>query len=156
MHILITGGTGLIGRALCQHWLQQGHQLTVWSRRPQQVSSLCGAAVRGIAQLDELADEPLDAVVNLAGAPIADRPWTRKRKAMLWASRIGLTEQLLAWLETRAHKPSVLLSGSAVGWYGDAGERDHHRQLGGPGHAGATARAGHSQGGGADEPEFAG
>jgi uncharacterized protein (TIGR01777 family) len=124
MHILVTGGTGLIGRALCQHWLQQGHQITVWSRRAQQVPGLCGAAVRGIAQLDELADEPLDAVVNLAGAPIADRPWTRKRKAMLWASRIGLTEQLLAWLETRAHKPSVLLSGSAVGWYGDAGERE--------------------------------
>ena len=124
MHILITGGTGLIGRALCQHWGQQGHQLTVWSRRAQQVPTLCGAGVRGVAHLEELTDEPVDAVVNLAGAPIADRPWTRKRKAMLWASRIGLTEQLLAWLETRADKPKVLLSGSAVGWYGDAGERE--------------------------------
>lgn len=124
MHILITGGTGLIGRALCQQWVQQGHQLTVWSRRAQQVPTLCGAGVRGVAHLEELTDEPVDAVVNLAGAPIADRPWTRKRKAMLWASRIGLTEQLLAWLETRADKPKVLLSGSAVGWYGDAGERE--------------------------------
>ncbi|WP_339526663.1 TIGR01777 family oxidoreductase [Pseudomonas sp. EA_35y_Pfl2_R111] len=126
MHILLTGGTGLIGRALCRHWLQQGHQLTVWSRRPEQVATLCGEAVRGIGRLDELAEEPLDAVVNLAGAPIADRPWTRKRKALLWASRIGLTEQLLAWLESRAHKPQVLLSGSAVGWYGDGGERELH------------------------------
>ena len=126
MHILLTGGTGLIGQALCRHWLQQGHQLTVWSRRPEQVAALCGEAVRGIGQLDELGEEPLDAVVNLAGAPIADRPWTRKRKALLWASRIGLTEQLLAWLGSRAHKPQVLLSGSAVGWYGDGGERELH------------------------------
>lgn len=126
MHILLTGGTGLIGRALCRHWLQQGHQLTVWSRRPEQVAALCGDAVRGIGWLEELAEEPLDAVVNLAGAPIADRPWTRKRKALLWASRIGLTEQLLAWLQSREHKPQVLLSGSAVGWYGDGGERELH------------------------------
>ncbi|MGB4075283.1 TIGR01777 family oxidoreductase [Pseudomonas sp.] len=126
MHILLTGGTGLIGRALCRHWLQQGHQLTVWSRRPEQVKALCGGAVCGIGRLDELAEESLDAVVNLAGAPIADRPWTRKRKALLWASRVSLTEQLLAWLETREQKPRVLLSGSAVGWYGDGGERELH------------------------------
>jgi uncharacterized protein len=126
MHILLTGGTGLIGRALCRHWLHQGHQLTVWSRRPEQVASLCGDAVRGIARLEDLGEEPLDALVNLAGAPIADRPWTRKRKALLWASRIGLTEQLLAWLATRQQRPAVLLSGSAVGWYGDGGERELH------------------------------
>jgi uncharacterized protein len=124
MHILLTGGTGLIGRALCQYWAQQGHQLTVWSRSPQQVAQLCGAGVRGIGRLEEITDEHLDAVVNLAGAPIADRPWTRKRKALLWASRITLTEQLLAWLGSRAQKPQVLLSGSAVGWYGDGGERE--------------------------------
>ena len=126
MHILLTGGTGLMGRALCRHWAQQGHQLTVWSRRPQQVAALCGAGVRGIGRLEELPEEPLDAVVNLAGAPIADRPWTRKRKALLWASRISLSEKLLAWLEARAQKPRVLLSGSAVGWYGDGGERELH------------------------------
>ena len=124
MHILLTGGTGLIGRGLCRHWLAQGHQLTVWSRSPQQVSTLCGAEVRGIGRLEELGEEPLDAVVNLAGAPIADRPWTRKRKTLLWASRISLTEQLLAWLGQRGQKPRVLLSGSAVGWYGDGGERE--------------------------------
>ncbi|MBB2495726.1 TIGR01777 family oxidoreductase [Aquipseudomonas ullengensis] len=126
MHILLTGGTGLIGRALCRHWLAQGHQLTVWSRTPQQVAALCGAAVRGIGSLQDYGDGPLDAVINLAGAPIAERPWTHKRKALLWASRIGLTEQLLAWLETREQKPALLISGSAVGWYGDAGERELH------------------------------
>lgn len=124
MHILLTGGTGLIGRALCAYWAHQGHQLTVWSRQPDQVAELCGAQVRGIARLEELAEEPLDAVINLAGAPIADRPWSSKRKALLWASRIGLTEQLLSWLEARQQRPALLMSGSAVGWYGDGGERE--------------------------------
>lgn len=123
MQILLTGGTGLIGRALCRHWLAQGHQLVVWSRQPEQVARLCGAQVRGIARLEELADEHLDAVVNLAGAPIADRPWTSKRKALLLATRVALTEQLLAWLGSRVDRPKVLLSGSAVGWYGDGGDQ---------------------------------
>jgi uncharacterized protein (TIGR01777 family) len=124
MHILLTGGTGLIGRALCRHWLAQGHALSVWSRSPERVAGLCGEAVRGIGRLQDYGPGPLDAVVNLAGAPIADRPWTHKRKALLWASRIHLTEQLLAWLESRDHRPQVLISGSAVGWYGDGGERE--------------------------------
>ncbi|WP_419735203.1 TIGR01777 family oxidoreductase [Pseudomonas sp. COR18] len=124
MHILLTGGTGLIGRRLCEHWLAQGHHLTVWSRRPEEVARLCGAQVRGVRHLEELAGEPLDAVVNLAGAPIAERPWTHRRKALLWSSRIQLTETLLTWLEGLEQRPAVLLSGSAVGWYGDGGERE--------------------------------
>ena len=125
MHILLTGGTGLIGRHLCRHWLAQGHRLTVWSRRPEAVATLCGDGVRGIAELNELeAADPIDAVVNLAGAPIADRPWTASRRNLLWSSRIALTEQLLAWLGRREQRPGVLISGSAVGWYGDGGERE--------------------------------
>lgn len=125
MHILLTGGTGLIGRHLCQYWRGQGHRLTVWSRRPEQVPRICGTGVRGIARLEDLAaDDAVDAVINLAGAPIADRPWTASRRTLLWASRITLTEQLLAWLESREQRPEVLISGSAVGWYGDGGERE--------------------------------
>lgn len=124
MHILLTGGTGLIGRQLCRHWLSQGHRLTVLSRTPDKVAKICGAAVHGVALLEDLGQEPIDAIINLAGAPIADRPWTSKRKALLWSSRITLTETLLAWLEKREQKPRVLISGSAVGWYGDGGERE--------------------------------
>lgn len=124
MNILLTGGTGLIGQQLCRYWLDQGHHLTVWSRRAEQVGRLCGAGVRGIADLQAYGDGPLDAVVNLAGAPIADRPWTDARRALLWSSRITLTEHLLAWLERREQRPAVLISGSAVGWYGDGGERE--------------------------------
>ncbi|MDI2591938.1 TIGR01777 family oxidoreductase [Pseudomonas sp. N3-W] len=124
MHILLTGGTGLIGRQLCRHWSSQGHRLTVWSRQPAKVAKICGAQVRGIGRLEDIGQEPVDAVINLAGAPIADRLWTHKRKGLLWSSRITLTETLLTWLESRDHKPQVLISGSAVGWYGDGGERE--------------------------------
>lgn len=123
MHILLTGGTGLMGRRLCARWRQAGHRLTVFSRRPQQVESLCGAGVRGIDRFDEYGDQPLDAVVNLAGEPIADKPWSHKRKALLWESRVRLTERLVEWLDAREQRPDLLLSGSAVGWYGDSGER---------------------------------
>lgn len=123
MRILITGGTGLIGRALCGHWKAQGHELIVWSRQPQKVHALCSGAL-GISRLQELAGHPpLDAVVNLAGAPIADRPWTPARRRLLWQSRVEWTRELVDWLGTLSTMPRVLLSGSAVGWYGDGGER---------------------------------
>ena len=123
MSILLTGGTGLIGRALCQHWQRQGHDLFVWSRDPAQVPRLCSGA-QGIAQLQALdGSAPLDAVVNLAGAPIADRPWTAARRDLLWRSRVALTRTLVDWMGQQATPPRVLLSGSAVGWYGDGGEQ---------------------------------
>lgn len=130
MHILLTGGTGLMGRGLCRKWIAEGHRLSVWSRSPERVPSLCGREVRGVGRLEELGEEPLDAVVNLAGAPIADRPWTRRRKAELWASRITLTDRLFDWLQSRGQRPRVLVSGSALGWYGDGGERELHEDMG--------------------------
>ncbi|WP_415844812.1 TIGR01777 family oxidoreductase [Stutzerimonas zhaodongensis] len=124
MNILLTGGTGLIGQALCKRWLEQGHRLWVWSRSPHEVPKRCGSAVTGVGELSALDKIPLDAVVNLAGAPIADRPWTKSRRLLLWNSRVKLTEQLVTWLSTKEHKPNVLISGSAVGWYGNGGERE--------------------------------
>ena len=123
MRILLTGGTGLIGQALCRHWQRQGHELWVWSRNPLQVPRLCSGA-QGIAQLQALnGSAPLDAVINLAGAPIADRPWTAARRDLLWRSRVDLTRALVDWMGEQATPPHVLLSGSAVGWYGDGGEQ---------------------------------
>lgn len=123
MRILLTGGTGLIGQALCRFWAAQGHELWVWSRDPEKVATLCSGA-RGVAQLQDLNGVLLDAVVNLAGLPIADRPWYQARREALWASRVTLTKQVVDWLGTRAQRPAVLISGSAVGFYGDSGEAE--------------------------------
>lgn len=122
MNLLLTGGTGLIGRALCQAWHAQGHTLYIWSRRPQQVPLLCGAQAQGVANLRDLDGVALDAVINLAGAPIADRPWTAARRRLLLDSRVRLTHDLVAWLAQRQQRPDTLISGSAVGWYGDGGD----------------------------------
>lgn len=122
MQILLTGGTGLVGRALCRHFSQQGHSLIVLRRDPGKVAGLCSGA-RGIGSLDELsASDPVDAVINLAGAPIADRPWTKGRRRMLRESRIDLTRNLVDWMGQRNQALGVLLSASATGWYGDRGE----------------------------------
>ena len=121
MRILLTGGTGLIGRALCNQWHSEKHEVFVWSRSPEKVAPLCYNA-RGIAKLEELNHISIDAVVNLAGAPIADRPWTAQRRQLLWQSRVDLTKALVDWMIQRSIPPKVLVSGSASGWYGDGGE----------------------------------
>lgn len=123
MKILITGGTGLIGRKLCKALLAKEHELTVLSRKPETVKAKCGAAVQAIATLDEWqADTIFDAVINLAGEPIVDARWTDERKQRLWQSRVSLTETLVQHIANASHKPSVLLSGSATGFYGDGGD----------------------------------
>ncbi|MEI7455154.1 MAG: TIGR01777 family oxidoreductase [Nitrosomonadales bacterium] len=120
MNILMTGGTGLIGRALCKALLAEGHQLTVLSRQPATVPVICGDAVQALSSLDEWrSTQHFDAVINLAGAPIADAAWREARKQVLRGSRIGLTEKLVQRIACAAHKPTVLLSGSAVGYYGN-------------------------------------
>lgn len=123
MRILITGGTGLIGRQLCAVLLTQGHAITVLSRHPETVSTKCGAGVQAMKSLDEwTADRVFDAVINLAGEPIVDAYWSAKRKQVLLDSRVGLTEKLVQRITAAQQKPTVLLSGSAVGYYGNGGE----------------------------------
>ncbi len=123
MRILITGGTGLIGRRLCKALLAEGHQLTVLSRHPETVAAKCGSAVQAMAALDEWqAEQAFDAVINLAGEPIMDVPWTALRKQVLWESRVTLTGELVRHIAAARQKPAVLLSGSAIGYYGDRGD----------------------------------
>ena len=125
MRILITGGTGLIGRHLCKALVVRGHQLTVLSRHPETVAVKCGASVQAMAALDEWQpDRELDAVINLAGEPIVDKAWSEKRKQVLRDSRIALTCKLVQRIAVARKKPAVLLSGSAVGYYGDCGDAE--------------------------------
>lgn len=123
MHILITGGTGFIGSRLCQRLLKANHQLTVFSRRPDCVKSLCGQTVTPLASLDELsADSQFDAVINLAGEPIADKRWSTKRKQQLLQSRLDTTGKLVQAMVAMQQRPQCLINASAVGYYGDQGD----------------------------------
>ncbi|MDD4017556.1 MAG: TIGR01777 family oxidoreductase [Kiritimatiellae bacterium] len=125
MKILITGGTGFLGRSLCAALLEQGHAVTVLSRQSADaVGRLCGGQVKPLSDLAAWRrEEVFDAVVNLAGAPVFDRHWSAARKTLLWESRVGFTQRLVARMAETGAPPQVLLSASAVGIYGDCGER---------------------------------
>jgi len=122
-HVLITGGTGLIGSQLCKQLLDQHYQVTVLSRNPKTVAQKCGPQINGITSLSEIRDDDvINVVINLAGEPIADQLWSKNRKKQLEKSRVDLTYELVEWMIKRQHKPECLISGSAMGWYGDGGD----------------------------------
>lgn len=115
MRILISGGSGFLGRALSARLRQDDASVTWLSRDPSRRAP-DGVRVLGY---DALAPgDRFDAVVNLAGAGIAERRWSDRRKDLLCESRLGPTRTLVQWMRRCEQRPRVLLSGSAVGWYG--------------------------------------
>lgn len=124
MNVLIAGGTGFIGSALTRRLLHHGHRVSVLSRRP---STPGGAPPvyhwdheRG--EFDGNALTGVDAVVNLAGENLAGGRWTPERKRRLIESRVAATRFLVERMGERKPAPRALVSGSAVGIYGDRGE----------------------------------
>ncbi len=123
MNILITGATGFIGSALVPALLSGGHRLSVLSRDPARARRVLGEMLRIVATPEALPASPaIDAVINLAGAPIAATRWSKCRKRVLRASRIDLTARVIEKLEVAGHRPQVFISASAVGYYGDQRE----------------------------------
>lgn len=116
MQVLITGGSGFIGQALCPALLAEGWQVTVVSRDTQAAARKLPAAVRVLADIEGAGGA--DAVINLAGAPLAGRRWNDEYKQTLRESRLRTTEDLMAWMESLTVRPAVLVSGSAIGYYG--------------------------------------
>lgn len=123
MHILITGATGLIGRPLTKKLLSQSHSVTLLSRSPDKAQALFGDDVTVLGSLDHLPSlDNVDAVINLAGEPIADKRWTDEQKRLLCHSRWQLTAQLSRLIQQSQTPPATFISGSAVGYYGDQGQ----------------------------------
>lgn len=121
MHILITGGTGLLGQAFIRRF--NTHQLTVLTRSIATSMRLFDSTVQLIDSLEHLPNlDAFDAVINLAGEPIINKRWSEKQKNVICQSRWQITEQLVALFARSANPPAVLLSGSAVGVYGNRGE----------------------------------
>lgn len=124
MRIAITGATGLLGSALAENLHRDGIEVVRVVRRPPagagEVRWDPAAADCG---LDPATLSGLDAVVHLSGAGIADRRWTPARKQELRESRIGSTSALVAVMLAAKQPPPVLLTGSAIGYYGETGDR---------------------------------
>lgn len=121
MQIAITGSTGLIGSALVRAWRDGGRSVVrLVRRRPS-----AGDEVRWdpFGEVDTDALEGVDAVVHLAGAGIGDRRWTNCYKQQIRDSRVEGTRTLARALAGLKRPPSVLVSASGTGFYGDTGDR---------------------------------
>ena len=138
MRVLVTGATGFIGRALVRRLQQDRHALVAWVRSPERARPQLGAEV----ELRSFGDGPdalaraladVDAVVNLAGEPIFGGRWTAARRARMVDSRVAATGELVAALAALPRRPGVLVSASAVGYYGDRGDEVLHEESA-PGH----------------------
>jgi hypothetical protein len=123
--ILVTGGTGFIGTALVRQLIARGDKVYVIARSPAKAERLFGGQALIVPSLQALPETvKIDAVVNLAGAPVFGRPWSDARKVALARSRIDTTRALVDWIADHAQKPRVLVSASAIGWYGaDRGDQ---------------------------------
>lgn len=128
MQIIVTGGTGFIGRPLCAALCQEGHRVTLLTRRVEAQRS-CHSTVTVVEWNGREAGDweqcfnGADAVINLAGAPIADGRWTDARKHLLMESRVLTTRLLVEALSRRASKPHTLISASGIGYYGARDDR---------------------------------
>jgi len=123
MRVAVTGSSGLIGTALAGALRQDGHEVIPLVRRPPGPGEIRWDPQAAGGGLSPGALDGVDAVVHLSGAPIAGGRWTAARKQKLRASRVQSTESLVTALTAAKSPPQVLLSGSAVGWYGDTGDR---------------------------------
>jgi uncharacterized protein (TIGR01777 family) len=133
MRVIITGGTGLIGRALADHLAEGGYEVIVLSRRPARVTDLpagvraVGWDARTAAGWGPLADGAV-AIVNLAGENLAGRGflpsrWTDERKRLIHDSRLQAGQAVVHAVEAAAKKPGVVIQSSGIGYYGDPGDK---------------------------------
>jgi uncharacterized protein (TIGR01777 family) len=118
-HVLISGATGFVGGHLVRRLIARGDAVTVYTRDADRALDRFGPHVQVVTNLDAL--EPaarIDAIVNLAGAPILGLPWTRGRRRKLIDSRVQTTRQLVALGARLERPPRIFVSASAIGYYG--------------------------------------
>ena len=122
MKILITGATGFLGRRVCEVLSQAGHTIVALSRDPTKAKQRVPALTEAF-RWDALAEalKSCDAIVNLAGETVAGR-WTDEKKKAIRDSRVLGTRNLVESLTKLDSRPKVLISASAIGYYGDRGE----------------------------------
>ena len=123
MKIFIAGGTGLIGRLMVKELLDKNHEITILSRNEKKVEKQWGGKVKGIegnvmhpgSWQDEL--NGYDAVVNLVGENILKRRWTKKRKQILYDSRVESTKNLVSGVQKASEQPKIFVSVSGADYY---------------------------------------
>lgn len=139
MKVLITGGTGLLGRSLCLKLLESGHEPVVLSRNAAVARGKVPPEVQliqwlpGVEGLPKEALEGVEAVINLAGENIGAGRWTASRKQAIRQSRLTVTRELVEVFRKVTKRPKVFISGSAIGYYGHRGD-EKLTEVSPPGH----------------------
>jgi uncharacterized protein (TIGR01777 family) len=124
-HVLITGGTGFIGSALSARLLDAGVEVSVLTRDRHRAQQRFKSRVRAVVRLDELDNSTApDVIVNLAGKNLGSERWSRRVKRELVASRVNTTRRICDYIAAASVKPRLLISGSAVGYYGARGDEE--------------------------------
>ena len=116
MRILITGGTGFIGTPLTKELRKAGHEVMITTRRKSTEKEKLTWSPPDLIPPDVISE--IDAIINLAGEPIAPQRWTEARKKLILSSRINTTRALVRSIENSDKKPKVFISASAIGYYG--------------------------------------
>ncbi len=114
--ILVTGGTGLIGSALTRMLIQQGYQVIVLTRNPRGAGQAHWDPSTGA--IDAEAIRQADYIIHLAGAGVADKRWSAKRKKIIEESRVTGCATIVNALQAIPNKVRAVISSSAIGWYG--------------------------------------
>jgi len=123
MNILITGGSGALGKRLSKHLLGKGYQVSVLSRAPgkdKDIKTFLWDVNKGA--IDEHCIDGVDTIVHLAGAGIADKRWTDERKKEIVESRTKSIALIYNLLKGRANKVATVISASGIGYYSDRGD----------------------------------
>ncbi len=118
LNILISGASGLIGQALVAALVEQGHKVLALSRQKGEVPYW--KISQGLVSLD--VDEKIDVVIHLAGENVAQDYWTAKKKKRIQQSRVEGTSLLAEFFAGATHKPRLMISASAIGFYGERGQ----------------------------------
>lgn len=130
MNIVLAGATGFIGKKIMEALASAGHSVVVLTRNPASVNTTAWHTVRAVkwdaVRVEEWISEidGADAVVNLAGEPIAAKRWRYWQKYAIMFSRVDATRAIVYAIHHAKKKPSVLVNGSAVGYYGDVANGD--------------------------------
>lgn len=128
--VIITGATGLIGSHLTKKLVDLGYEVIVFTRNPEDSKKILPAASEHVEwRIGKNKDwekyiNGAFAVINLAGAPIAGKRWNEKYKQAIRDSRIHGTRELSLAMAAAKEKPKVFISASAIGYYGDSGDKE--------------------------------
>jgi NAD dependent epimerase/dehydratase family enzyme len=129
MRVIITGGSGLIGRALATDLARNSYEVIIISRRPERIIGLPlgiraerwdGRTAEGCYSLADGAD----AIVNLAGENISSRRWTDEHKHTILQSRLNAGQAVVQAVKAATRKPRVVIQASGIGYYGPCGNEE--------------------------------